>query len=209
MVAPARVFPDPQTFWESSTMTEAKIQALVDHGLLRPKAEVEWKAPTGEAFATEDDKAQVVFGSFFERRFNIPACNFFRGLPFYYKLELLHLIPNSITIVSMFIHFCEAYLGISPHFLLWRYLFCVKTTDKRAGVVGAVIFCLRSGLKSEWIDTDLPDNNARWRSDWFYIADQRPTPLKQTRNKPVKIPEWDLVVFARGGRRQGGSCIGR
>jgi hypothetical protein len=28
-------------------MKEAKIQALVDCGLLRPKAEVEWKAPTG------------------------------------------------------------------------------------------------------------------------------------------------------------------
>jgi hypothetical protein len=39
----------------------------------------------------------------------------------------------------------------------------VKTTGKRAGVVGAVIFCLRSGLKSEWIDTDLPDNTAGWR----------------------------------------------
>jgi hypothetical protein len=37
-------------------MTEAKIQALVDRGLLRLKAEVEWKAPTGEAFLTEDVK---------------------------------------------------------------------------------------------------------------------------------------------------------
>jgi hypothetical protein len=27
--------------WVRSTMTEAKIQALVDRGLLRPKAEVE------------------------------------------------------------------------------------------------------------------------------------------------------------------------
>jgi hypothetical protein len=33
--------PDPQAAWAWSTMTEAKIQALVDRGLLRPKAEVE------------------------------------------------------------------------------------------------------------------------------------------------------------------------
>jgi hypothetical protein len=33
------------------------------------------------------------------------------------------------------------------------------------------MFCLRSGLKLEWIDTDLPDNNTGWRSEWFYIAD--------------------------------------
>jgi hypothetical protein len=29
-------------------MTEAKIQALVDRGLLRPKAEVEWRAAARE-----------------------------------------------------------------------------------------------------------------------------------------------------------------
>jgi hypothetical protein len=37
--------------------------------------------------------------------------DFFRGLLYYYQLELVHLVPNSITIVSTFIHFCEAYLG--------------------------------------------------------------------------------------------------
>jgi hypothetical protein len=38
------------------TVTVAKIQVLVDRGLLRSKAEMEWKAPMGEAFTTEDDK---------------------------------------------------------------------------------------------------------------------------------------------------------
>jgi hypothetical protein len=36
------------------------------------------------------------------------------------------------------------------------------------------MFTLRSGLKAEWIDTDLPDNTVGWRSKWFYIADQLP-----------------------------------
>jgi hypothetical protein len=44
---------------------------------LRPKVEVEWSAPTGDAFPTEDVKEQVVFGSFFKRGFNIPAGDFF------------------------------------------------------------------------------------------------------------------------------------
>jgi hypothetical protein len=132
----------------------------VDHGLLRPKAEVEWRVAAGEQFPSEDVKEQVIFASFFERGFNLPAGDFFRGLLYYYKLELIRLIPNSITVVSTFIHFCEVYLGISPHFLLWRYFFCVKSTGKRSGLVGAVMFNLRSGLKAEWIDTDLPDNIA-------------------------------------------------
>jgi hypothetical protein len=114
-------------------MTEAKIQALVDRELLWLKAEVEWKAAVVEEFPTEDVKEHVVFASFFERDFNLPVGDFFCGLLYYYKLELVHLVPNSITVVSTFIHFCEAYLGISPHFLLWRYLLCVKSTARGRG----------------------------------------------------------------------------
>jgi hypothetical protein len=94
---------------------------------------------------------------------------------------LVYLVPDSITIVSTFIHFYEAYMGISPHFLLWW-----------SGPVGAMIFNLRLGLKAEWIDTDLPDNTVGWRSEWFYIADQLPGLPCRTGHKPAKINEWDL-----------------
>jgi hypothetical protein len=158
MAAEVACIPDPQAASVRSTMTEAKIQVLVDRGLLRPKTEVEWRATAGEEFPSKDVKEQVVFGSFFERGFNLQAGDFFRGLLYYYRLELVHLVPNSITVVSTFIHFCEAYLGIPPHFALWRHFFCVKSTGKRSGPVGDVMFNLRLGLKAEWIDTDLPDN---------------------------------------------------
>jgi hypothetical protein len=114
-------------------MTEAKIQAVVNRGLLRLKLEVEWKAAAREQFPTEDVKEQVIFASFFERSFNLLVGDFFHGLLYYYKLELVDLVANSIIVVSTFIHFCEAHLGISPHFLLWRYLFCVKSIGKRSG----------------------------------------------------------------------------
>jgi hypothetical protein len=41
MAAETASIPDPQTMWVQSTMTEAKIQALVNRGLLRPKEEVD------------------------------------------------------------------------------------------------------------------------------------------------------------------------
>jgi hypothetical protein len=161
------------------------------------EGEVEWRAAAGEEFPSEDVKEQVVFASFFERGFNLPVGDFFRGLLYYYQLELVHLVSNSITVVSTFIHFYEAYLGISPHFLLWRYFFCVKSTGKRSGPVGAVMFNLRSDLKAEWIDTDLPDNTAGWRSEWFYIADQIHSLPRRTGHRPVKINEWDLGLSSR------------
>jgi hypothetical protein len=50
MAVEAACIPDPQAAWVRSTMTEAKIQALVDRGLLRTKTEVEWRAGAGEDF---------------------------------------------------------------------------------------------------------------------------------------------------------------
>jgi hypothetical protein len=197
MAAEAACIPDPQAAWARSTMTEAKIQALVDRGLLRPKTEVEWRAAAGEEFPSKDVKEQVVFASFFERGFNLPTGDFFYGLLYYYRLESVHLVPNSITVVATFIHFCEVYLGIPPHFALWRHFFCVKSTGKRSRPVGAMVFNLRSSLKVEWIDIDLPDNTAGWRSEWFYIADQIPCLPRRTGHKPVKISEWDLGLSTR------------
>jgi hypothetical protein len=197
MATEATCIPDPQAAWVRSTMTEAKIQALVDQGLLWSKTEVEWRTAAGEEFPSEDVKEKVVFSSFFECGFNLPVGDFFRGLLYYYRLELVHLVPNSITVVSTFIHFFEVYLGIPPHFTLWRYFFCVKSTGKRSGLVGVVILNLRSGLRAEWIDTDLPDNTAGWRSEWFYIADPIPGLPRWTGHKPVKISEWDLGLPTR------------
>jgi hypothetical protein len=122
---------------------------------------------------------------------------FFQGLLYYYNLELVHLVPNSIIVVSTFIHLGEAYMGISPHFLLWRYLFCVNSSGKRSGPVGAIMFSLRSGLKAECIDTDLPKNTAGWRSEWFYIVDQLPGLPRRTGHKLVKMNEWDLGLSSR------------
>jgi hypothetical protein len=31
--------------------------------------------------------------------FNLPAGDFFRGLSYYYRLELVHLVPNSIIVL--------------------------------------------------------------------------------------------------------------
>jgi hypothetical protein len=59
------------------------------------------------------------------------------------------------------------------------------------------MFNLRSGLKAEWIDTDLLDNTAGWRSEWFYIADQIPRLPRRTSHKLVKISEWDLGLSTR------------
>ena len=53
---------------------------------------------------------------FLIRGLALPVSPFFCGLLDFYELNLTHLNPNSILQVSIFVHLCEAYLGILPHF---------------------------------------------------------------------------------------------
>ena len=48
---------------------------------------------------------------------------FFYGLLRYYRIQLHHLTPNSLVHISIFVHLFEAFLGIEPHFELFRFLF--------------------------------------------------------------------------------------
>jgi hypothetical protein len=149
--------PDPSSVWETSMVTEEQIQSLVDRGLRRPKEHVVWRPAAGEAFPTEGTSETVVFLAHIERRFGVPAGDFLRRLLHFYRIELVHLAPNSITIIATFIHLYEAYLGITPHFHLWRHFFKLKKAGKGV-VVGSVSFMLCRNIKSECIDLALPDN---------------------------------------------------
>jgi hypothetical protein len=90
----------PHTGWELSTVTEEQIQALATRGLLRPKTEVGWRPAMGDEFPTEGIDETIIFLAHIERGFGVPVGDFFRGLLFFYRIELVHLVPNSITIIS-------------------------------------------------------------------------------------------------------------
>ena len=64
-----------------------------------------------------------------------------------YGLEVTHLKPNSIAQIAIFIHLCEAYLGIAPDFNLWRALYHLKgyPSNARCNVVGGAAFSLCQG----------------------------------------------------------------
>jgi hypothetical protein len=59
------------------------------------------------------------------------------------------------------------------------------------------MFYLTLGLKSEWIDSDLPENNFWWRSEWFYVVHQLSGLPHRSGHKLVKIYEWDLGLSSR------------
>jgi hypothetical protein len=187
MVKPA--IPDPSTIWDTSTVTEEQIQSLVDRGLLRPKSQVKWRPAAGEAFPIEGTGKIVVFITHIERGFGVPAGDFIRGLLQFHWIKLVYLAPNSITIITTFIHLREAYLGIAPHFHLWRHFFVLKKTGKGV-VIGSVSYMLRHNMKSEYIDLALPDNTTGWMQGWFYLDNPAPALRSRTGQILVVGPEW-------------------
>ena len=60
-----------------------------------------------------------------------PTHRFHQGLLHYYKIVLQHLNPNRIQHMAVFVALCEGFLGISPHFDLWRYFFTITLQKKR------------------------------------------------------------------------------
>jgi hypothetical protein len=67
-----------------------------------------------------------MFVRFAKHGLTLPASNFFKGLMGYYGIEYLNLNPNGIFHTTVFVHFCEAFLGIKPHWILFRKFFRVK-----------------------------------------------------------------------------------
>jgi hypothetical protein len=149
--------PPPHTVWEPSVVTEEQIQALATRGLLRPNIEVGWRPVAGEEFSVDGTDETTIFLAHIECGFGVPVGDFFRGLIFFYRIEPVHLVSNSITIISTFIHLCENYLDIAPHFHLWRHFFELKKTGK-SGVVGSIGFMLCRYMKTEYVDLVLPNN---------------------------------------------------
>lgn len=97
-------------------MNEVWLRDMVERSVLGPQAEL----VSDDDFPKEDKTEAVMFASFFERGFRILTDAFFHGLLLHYGTEVMHLNPNSILTIAFFIHLYEAFIGIAPHFNLWR-----------------------------------------------------------------------------------------
>ena len=118
--------------WYRSNVTHMHMEGLVKRGLLRGRTEVvEWLMPDHKEAPVLLDGYIVSFVPFHERGLMIPPHPFLRGLLHHYQIELQHLNPNGIQHIAVFIVLCEGYLGIEPHFELWRYFFSISLHKKR------------------------------------------------------------------------------
>jgi hypothetical protein len=108
--------PNPNKEWKKSKAKTEDLLALLNSGFLREKEVDMWPAAAGDSYPMEKNPDEIpMFSRFMERGLALPASDFFKGLLDYYGIEYLNLNPNGIFHVSVFVHFCEAFLRIKPH----------------------------------------------------------------------------------------------
>jgi hypothetical protein len=101
--------------------------ALLNSRFLQEKEVDMWRTTTGDPYPMEKNPNEILmFARVVERGLALPASNFFKGLLVYYGIEYLNLNPNGIFHTSVLVHFHEAFLGINPHWVLFRKFFRVK-----------------------------------------------------------------------------------
>jgi hypothetical protein len=136
---------------------------------------LQWRPAAGEDIPTPNTNEIVVFSYFFQHGFGLSACDFLCGLLNHYQIELVHLNPNSIPQITIFIHLGKAFLGIPPNFPLFKNYFFLKFQSSVANhkVIGGV------GLQTHpHIGLlDLPMNTylRGWHGMWFYYNNHEPS----------------------------------
>ena len=122
--------------WERSAFVAAELDALVADGVVVDGAA---RIPGDEEISAPHPDERVCFQSFFPRGFALPVHPFLRGLLFAYQLQLHDLTPNGMLHIAFFTTMCEGFLGIYPHWGLWKHLFNVKRTNSEYAIGGVGI----------------------------------------------------------------------
>jgi hypothetical protein len=118
---------DPSREWKKSKVKTEDLLSLLNSGFIREKEVDLWRAAAGDPYPMEKAEDEIpMFAHFVERGLALPASDFFKGLLRYYGVEYLNLNPNGIFHTAVFVHFCEAFIGIKPHYILFRKFFRVK-----------------------------------------------------------------------------------
>jgi hypothetical protein len=112
------------TGWTASKITNVDLKKVKREGFLAQPTEIVF--PGDEVIPRPQDGFRVMFLSFLVCGLSLPAHEFLRGLLFVYGVQLHQLMVNSILRIACFITLCKAFLGIDPHWGLWKHIFHLR-----------------------------------------------------------------------------------
>jgi hypothetical protein len=147
-------------------MSDAAVRELENMGLLPSQAVIQWRAAQGEDHPYEGTFETVMFRDFVERSLAVPVSEFFHALLQFWGIQLHHLTPHSILHLSIFTHFCEAFLGILPHFHLFQHIFILVPilSASKPAIIGGCELVLRPEGRDEYLSYQPSDKGVEWKS---------------------------------------------
>jgi hypothetical protein len=83
-----------------------------------------------------------------------------------FGLQLQHLTPHSILLVSVFVHFMEMFVGLRPCVAIFRHFYARVGSGRSKCTVGAYYFQLRHGMSSSYISAFSSAKWEDWCVDW-------------------------------------------
>ena len=123
-------------------MDTAKMQTLVNAGKIPEKVLVEWFPAHKQQWPSGEEGQIPVFQAYCECCLRLPAHPFLTLILEHFGVELVNLGPNSITMLSVFVYLCEAYLGIPADLELFQYFYGMA---RQSGIAGSCGLKLHDG----------------------------------------------------------------
>jgi hypothetical protein len=177
---------------------EADLKKVKKEGFLTESAEVIF--PSTEVILAPPLGFWVVFLAFHLRGFSLPAHEFLCGLLFMYGVQLHQLMPNSLLHIACFITLCEAFLGVDPHWVLWKYLFCLRPSGSKDEIPELVCAIVSVRSELQYLAFKIAELVQGWRQKWFYIKDQKSSEADEYGLAPfdankslTKLTTWDAL----------------
>jgi hypothetical protein len=115
-----------------------------------------------------------------------------------YGVQLHQLTPNSILHIACFVTLCESFLGIEPHWILWKFLFrlCPSVALSRKPELGGAVISAHGEV--HYLEFTMAASVQGWKKKWFYIKDQKISPSDHYGIAPFdsnqdlkKLSSWD------------------
>ena len=128
--------------WRRCSISHNELVKLQTEGLLPPAIMVPVRAGLvtyrggrqAEDTPSPNKGERVCFVSYLIRGLGFPIHPFLRGLLKFYGLQLHHLTPASVLHIAGYVALCELFLGIEPHFALWKKLFFVVPHSQKGSI---------------------------------------------------------------------------
>jgi hypothetical protein len=154
--------------WKKSKLSEAAISSLVSRHLLQSRALIQWQSAEGHGRPFEKKLLKLFFSKLsLSVALPFPLATSCGVFFFFWGIQVHHLTPNSILHIAIFVQLCEAFLGIHPHFDLFKSLFSLNPYPNLRNIarVGDADLQFRLGMAEKYIPYSLRRRIGDWKAE--------------------------------------------